>query len=185
MGTTKNLRFWWMACLVFAVLFAACKHDVRNSAAAVESVSDTVSVKTIAHPLSTRTLTKDGIIILDQPAPPDEYIDSDPNPDKPYVVVEQMPQFPGGDKALIKYLADNLQYPPLARENGIEGRVQVRFVVEKDDSVGAVEILRGVDPSLDKEAIRLVKTLPKFKPGKQNGEAVRVYYTVPVVFRLK
>lgn len=101
-----------------------------------------------------------------------------------YDVVEQKPMFPGGDAALLAYIRDNMQYPSIAQENGIQGRVIVRFVVSKDGSVQGVKILRGVDTSLDKEAVRVVQSLPRFIPGKQNGNAVNVYYTLPVSFKL-
>lgn len=103
---------------------------------------------------------------------------------KVWEIVEQKPQFPGGEAALMKYIRDNMQYPSIAQENGIQGRVVVRFVVSKDGSVRDVTVMRGVDPSLDKEAIRVVKSLPNFIPGKQNGHAVNVYYILPVSFRL-
>ena len=99
--------------------------------------------------------------------------------------VEQDPQFPGGLQALYDWLNKNLVYPPIAAENGVQGRVTVRFVVKKDGSVGEVQVLRGKDPELDKEAIRVVKKFPKFIPGKMNGHAVNVWYTLPVVFKLQ
>lgn len=99
--------------------------------------------------------------------------------------VEQMPQFPGGEAALMKYLSSHIQYPAMAAENNIQGRVVVQFVVEKDGKVGEVKVARSVDKDLDKEAIRVCKTLPKFTPGRQNGQAVRVWYTLPVTFKLQ
>lgn len=99
-------------------------------------------------------------------------------------VVEQMPTFPGGQKALLQYISDNIKYPTIAQENGIQGRVIVRFVVKKDGSIGDVQVLRGVDSSLDKEAVRVVQSLPKFIPGKQNGHAVNVWFNLPVSFKL-
>mgnify|MGYP003289033535 FL=1 len=99
-------------------------------------------------------------------------------------VVEQMPTFPGGQKALLQYISDNIKYPSIAQENGIQGRVVVRFVVKKDGSVGEVQVLRGVDATLDKEAVRVVKSIPNFIPGKQNGHAVNVWFTLPVQFKL-
>ena len=96
-----------------------------------------------------------------------------------------MPMFPGGDGALMGYLRDNIHYPTVAAENGVQGRVVVGFVVERDGSITDVNILRGVDPSLDREAMRVVKSMPKWTPGKQNGSAVRVKYQVPVSFRLE
>lgn len=98
--------------------------------------------------------------------------------------VEQMPQFPGGDAELMKYLSNNIHYPTIAAENGIQGRVTVQFVVKRDGSVGEVKVVRGKDPDLDKEAVRVVKTLPNFIPGKMNGQPVNVWFTLPVNFRL-
>ena len=103
-----------------------------------------------------------------------------------FVVVESMPEFPGGQQALFKYLSENVKYPVIAQENGIQGRVICQFVVNKDGSIVDVEVVRsGGDPSLDKEAIRVIKSMPKWKPGKQRGKAVRVKYTVPVNFKLQ
>ena len=96
-----------------------------------------------------------------------------------------MPSFPGGPAALMKYLSENMRYPAVAEENGIQGRVTVQFVVEKDGSVTDVKTMQSVDPALDREAERVVKSMPKWIPGKQNGSAVRVKYFVPVVFRLQ
>ena len=103
-----------------------------------------------------------------------------------FVVVETMPEFPGGQQALFKYLSENVKYPAIAQENGIQGRVICQFVVNKDGSIVEVEVVRsGGDASLDKEAVRVIKSMPKWKPGKQRGKAVRVKYTVPVNFRLQ
>ena len=103
---------------------------------------------------------------------------------KVFDVVEQMPSFPGGDAELMKFLHDHMKYPAVAEENGIQGRVICTFVVERDGSITDVKVIKSVDPSLDKEAIRVLKSMPKWIPGKQNGSAVRVKYTVPVTFRL-
>ncbi|WP_462318924.1 energy transducer TonB, partial [Marinilabilia sp.] len=102
-----------------------------------------------------------------------------------FFIVEDMPEFPGGDAALHKYLATSVEYPVIAQENGIQGRVYVKFVINTDGSVTDVQIARGVDPSLDKEALRVVRDMPKWKPGKQRGKAVRVSYTVPINFVLQ
>ena len=104
---------------------------------------------------------------------------------KVFDVVEEMPSFPGGQGAQMSYLASNIKYPVVAHENGVQGRVIVSFVVERDGSISDVRVARSVDPSLDREAQRVVKSMPRWKPGKQNGSAVRVKYTVPVVFRLQ
>jgi len=105
--------------------------------------------------------------------------------DKVYVVVEQMPSFPGGDSALSKYLLANVKYPVSALKAQKQGRVMVRFTVEKDGAISNVKVARSVTPSLDAEAVRAIKSMPKWSPGKQGGEFVRVKYIVPVSFRLK
>ena len=115
-----------------------------------------------------------------QPEPPKHEEEN-----KVFDVVEQMPSFPGGQAALIQWLSSNMKYPTIAAENGVQGRVIVQFVVEKDGSVTDVHVAKSVDPSLDKEAARVVKAMPKWIPGKQNGSAVRVKYTVPVTFKLQ
>lgn len=115
------------------------------------------------------------------PEPPKHVVEET----KIFTVVEQMPMYPGGDAALMGYLRDNIHYPTVAAENGVQGRVVVGFVVERDGSITDVNILRGVDPSLDREAMRVVKSMPRWNPGKQNGSAVRVKYQVPVSFRLQ
>lgn len=117
--------------------------------------------------------------VIAQPEPPKE------EETKVFDVVEQMPTFPGGTGALMQYLSSNIRYPAVAEENGVQGRVILQFVVEKDGSITDVKVLKSVDPSLDKEAIRVTKSMPKWIPGKQNGSAVRVKYTLPVVFRLQ
>lgn len=115
------------------------------------------------------------------PEPPKHVVEET----KIFTVVEQMPMYPGGEAALMGYLRDNIKYPTVAAENGVQGRVVVGFVVERDGSITDVNILRGVDPSLDREAMRVVKSMPRWNPGKQNGSAVRVKYQVPVSFRLQ
>ena len=102
------------------------------------------------------------------------------------MVVETMPEFPGGQQALFKYLGENVKYPVIAQENGIQGRVICQFVVIKDGSIVDVVVVRSSgEPSLDKEALRVINSMPKWKPGKQRGKPVRVKYTVPVNFRLQ
>ena len=117
--------------------------------------------------------------VIAQPEPPKE------EETKVFDVVEQMPSFPGGPSALMQFLSSNIKYPVVAEENGVQGRVVCTFVVEKDGSITDVRVIKSVDPSLDKEAMRVVKSMPKWIPGKQNGSAVRVKYTVPVTFRLQ
>lgn len=118
--------------------------------------------------------------VIAEPEPPKHEEEN-----KVFDIVEQQPLFPGGHAALMKYLSENTKYPVVAQENGVQGRVTVQFVVEKDGSISDVHVLRGVDPSLDKEAVRVVKSMPRWTPGKQNGITVRVNYRVPVLFRLQ
>ena len=102
-----------------------------------------------------------------------------------HVSVEIMPEFPGGTAALMKYLSSNIKYPTISQETGSQGKVIVQFVVDKDGSITSPTVVRGVDAYLDKEAIRVISSMPKWRPGVQNGKKVRVKYTVPVVFRLQ
>lgn len=106
-------------------------------------------------------------------------------PEKVFTAVEQMPQFPGGDAELMKFLSKNIKYPTMAMENNIQGRVIVQFVVTKTGAIGEVKVVRSVDRDLDREAVRVCKSLPKFTPGKMNGQAVNVWYTLPVSFKLQ
>ena len=118
-------------------------------------------------------------MIVNEPVKPKE------EENKVFDVVEQMPSFPGGMAALMAYLQKNIKYPPVAEENGIQGRVVCSFVVERDGSVTDIKVAKSVDPSLDKEAVRVVGGMPRWIPGKQNGQSVRVKYTLPVTFRLQ
>jgi len=102
-----------------------------------------------------------------------------------FQVVEEMPEFPGGMGECMKFLSKNIKYPTISQENGVQGRVIVQFVVNSDGTIVDPVVVRGVDPYLDKEALRVIKTMPKWKPGKQRGKAVRVKFTVPVMFKLQ
>lgn len=106
-------------------------------------------------------------------------------PQDVFDVVEEMPQYPGGMQAMLSFLQENITYPKDAQEKKISGRVLVTFVVEKDGSISNVETVKSVFPSLDEEAVRIVKAMPNWKPGKQNGKVVRVKYTLPISFSLK
>ena len=127
----------------------------------------------------TKTL-KDEVVVETKPVQQEKH-----EPEKIFTSVEQMPQFPGGEAALMKFLSSHINYPPMAAENNVQGRVVVQFVVEKDGKVGEVKVARSVDKDLDREAVRVVKSLPKFTPGRQNGQAVSVWYTLPVTFKLQ
>lgn len=104
--------------------------------------------------------------------------------DMVFDVVEVMPQFPGGQIAMLKYIMENMKYPEQAMKEGIQGRVAVRFIVEKDGSISNVRPIHSVHPLLNKEAVRVVESMPKWTPGKQNGKPVRVRYNLPVMFKL-
>ena len=149
------------------------KHDVAESTAAAGATTFDQGTDN----LEVVRTHKDEIIVEEKkPEPKKEEI---------FTAVEQMPQFPGGEAELMKYVANHIKYPTMAAENNIQGRVVVKFVVKKDGSVGEVQVLRGKDPDLDKEAVRVVRTLPKFIPGKMNGQAVSVWFTLPINFKLQ
>jgi protein TonB len=105
--------------------------------------------------------------------------------DKVFEKVEDMPEFPGGEQAMMKFVSENVQYPEEAKEKEISGRVLVGFIVEKDGSVNEVKIVRGIGGGCDEEAVRVVKAMPKWKPGKQDGKTVRVSYTMPFFFKMQ
>ena len=119
-------------------------------------------------------------VVVEEPEPVAE-----PKTEEIFKSVEQMPQFPGGEAALMKFLASHINYPPMAAENNVQGRVVVQFVVDKTGKVGEVKVVRNVDKDLDREAIRVCQALPKFTPGRQNGRPVSVWYTLPIQFKLQ
>ena len=118
----------------------------------------------------------------------DEYdvvtVEPEPEEEEIFMVVEDQPEFPGGTAALLEYLRKNIKYPAICRENNIQGRVLVTFIVNKDGAIVEPEVVKSVNPSLDKEALRVISQMPNWKPGSQRGKPVRVKYTVPVNFRL-
>jgi TonB family protein len=126
-----------------------------------------------------------GIEVAPPPPPPPPPVAKE-SPDTPYEVVDEIPVFKGGDAALFKYIVENIKYPEAAKTNGIQGKVMVRFAVEADGSVDKISIIKGVDPELDKEAFRVVSTLPAFeKPGIKDGKPVAVWYMLPINFTLQ
>ncbi|GAB4317698.1 MAG: energy transducer TonB [Bacteroidales bacterium] len=122
--------------------------------------------------------------VVEEYVPVEEEEEEEEEQQQIFTVVESMPQFPGGDAARIKYLQENIVYPTLARESGIQGRVFVTFVVEKDGSVTDVKVLRGIGGGCDEEAVRVIENMPKWIPGKQRGKPVRVQYNMPILFKL-
>jgi protein TonB len=137
--------------------------------------------------------TAEQLVGIVQPGNPGDSIAVTENPEpvippekkEPFISVEEMPSFPGGEPALFKYIGENLNYPLDAQINNIQGKVLLKFVVNADGSADRIEILRSVDPLLDNEAMRVIKSLPRFKPGKQGGVAVPVWFVIPVSFRLE
>jgi protein TonB len=113
------------------------------------------------------------------PPPPDSY-----NGVNVYKVVEHQPEFPGGDEAMMKFIQKNIRYPDTERESDVQGRVVVQFVVNEDGSLSDIVVKKSVSPGIDKEAMRVVSMLPKFKPGTQQGKAVRVQFILPIMFKL-
>ena len=111
--------------------------------------------------------------------------ESEPQSKNVYRSVEQMPEFPGGAAALMRYLQSHINYPPMAAQNNIGGRVVVQFIIDETGQVGEVKVVRSVNEEIDAEAVRVIKSLPKFEPGRQDGEAVSVWYTLPVSFKLQ
>jgi periplasmic protein TonB len=154
-----------------------------------EEVSNTDTIKTVEELNNARgaiyTETHAGVIDDATAVNPDVEQIIEDTATKVYSFVEQMPEFPGGEEQLRKYLASNIRYPEIAQENGIQGRVFVSFVVGKDGYITDIQVVRGVDPSLDREAIRVIKAMPPWKSGKQNGAAVRVSMSLPVNFKLE
>ena len=149
--------------------------DSRNYKLAVNLVMDnfTKEEKKVVTPTASKSKN-------------DNYVEEEEPEDVVFVVVEKMPEFPGGAQAMHKFLAENVKYPVIAQENGIQGRVVCQFTVNKDGSLVDIEVVRsGGDQSLDKEAVRVIKSMPKWKPGTQRGRAVRVKYTIPVDFKLQ
>ena len=135
---------------------------------------------------STTILNEDNTPKVEVKYVPVQVVEEEPEEQTIFEVVEQMPEFPNGGMAgLMQYLSKNIKYPTIAQENGTQGRVTVQFVVNKDGSIVDAKVLRGVDPYLDKEAVRVIMGMPKWKPGMQRGKPVRVKYTVPVMFRLQ
>jgi TonB family protein len=169
----------------------------KQRTSAIASAKMLIAVPVIAFIFLAISASKAELMPPPPPPPPSQSSELKDNPkvvmeepikepnEVPYVVVEEMPMFPGGDAALLKYIGENTRYPELAKEHNIQGRVIIRFCVTSKGSVSQISVLKGIDPELDKEAIRVVKTLPSFKPGSQGGKPVPVWYMVPISFNLK
>jgi protein TonB len=149
----------------------------------VDSVKPEEAVKLMTADDAQVTVQNEEVVEYIEPVK--EEVQEEEAEPEPFVVVEEMPMFPGGDAALLAYIAEHTNYPEVAKENNIQGRVIVRFCVTSKGGVNQVSVLKGVDPELDAEAVRVVNSLPPFKPGKQGGKPVPVWYMVPITFTLK
>jgi periplasmic protein TonB len=144
----------------------------------IEVVDDDVEIEDEVEIADVEADATTEIIEIEQPA------EEEPQEPDFFTIVEDMPAFPGGDAALLKYIAENVKYPPIAKENGITGVVYVSYIVDKDGSIKDVKVVRGADPFLDKEAMRVVSGIKGYKPGKQRGKPVPVQFTIPIRFVL-
>jgi TonB family protein len=159
----KLTRLFLVLMVLFTMIaFSSCKQK-KNASKINETTIDSVVIDSIPIPIPIIQLLQDSV----------------------FMVVEEMPMFPGGDVALLKYISKHINYPEVAKENNIQGKVIVRFCVTAKGDVNQVSIFKGVSPELDAEALKVVKTLPDFKPGKQGGKPVPVWYMVPITFTLK
>jgi protein TonB len=153
--------------------------EVPKQTTQLEIVNDDVEVEDI----EINAEVEQNEVLEEYVAP--EVVEEEVQEQEIFQIVEQMPEFPGGEGKLMEYVAKNIKYPQIARETGIQGRVFVGFVVEPDGSISNVKLLRGIGGGCDEEAMRVIKSLPKWKPGKQRGKAVRVSYQIPVFFKLQ
>ena len=153
--------------------------EVPQQTTQLEIVDDNVETKDI----EINAEVEQNEVIEEYVAP--EVVEEEVSEQEIFQIVEEMPAFPGGEQKLMEYVAKNIKYPQIARETGIQGRVFVGFVVEPDGSISNVKLLRGIGGGCDEEAMRVVKSMPKWKPGKQRGKAVRVSYMLPVNFKLQ
>ena len=171
-----------------AITAAGCGTLVSPPNGMMENPRDTiVAADTISNDSVEEPVLLEGDVMVTLPDNYSYVFEPKEDENRPgvYIVVEQMPEFPGGDKEFHQFIADNVKYPAEAKEKGIRGIVYVNFIVEPDGSISDIRVLRGIGGGCDEESVRVVKSMPKFKPGMQNGEAVRVSYTVPVIFRLE
>ena len=148
-------------------------------------ITETPEQQAPPPPEATTIINEDNAAPVEVKYVPVQVVEEEPEEQTIFEVVENMPDFPGGQAALMQYLAKNIKYPTIAQENGTQGRVIVQFVVNRDGSIVDAKVVRSVDPYLDKEALRVINTMPKWKPGMQRGKPVRVKFTVPVMFRLQ
>ena len=164
---------------VAAVVTASVQQD--NAVQSEMQSPEPLQVEAVTQPVEAEAVPEVVEMNTEEQAPEE----TEPQSKKVYNSVEQMPEFPGGAAGLMRYLQENIKYPPEAAKNNIEGRVIVQFIIDETGQVGEVKVVRSVSDELDAEAVRVVKTLPKFEPGRQDGEAVAVWYTLPISFKLQ
>ena len=164
---------------VAAVVTASVQQD--NAVQSEMQSPEPVQVEAVTQPVEVEAVPEVVEMNTEEQAPEE----TEPQSKKVYNSVEQMPEFPGGAAGLMRYLQENIKYPPEAAKNNIEGRVIVQFIIDKTGEVGDVKVVRPISEELDAEAVRVVKNLPKFEPGRQDGEAVAVWYTLPISFKLQ
>ena len=164
---------------VAAVVTASVQQD--NAVQSEVQAPEPVQVEAVTQPVEVEAVPEVVEMNTEEQAPEE----TEPQSQKVYNSVEQMPEFPGGAAGLMRYLQENIKYPPEAAKNNIEGRVIVQFIIDETGQVGEIKVVRPISEELDAEAVRVVKNLPKFEPGRQDGEAVSVWYTLPIVFKLQ
>lgn len=162
------------------------KNDIQQAKYVPPVVVDTVKPEDLFNLMTAEeaqdVVRNDEVMTIPEEVRPE--IDEPVKEQEPYVIVQEMPYFPGGQEALLKYIYANVVYPEICRENNVQGRVTVKFCVTPEGGVDRISIMKGVDAELDREVVRVISTLPAFKPGKQNGRPVPVWFTLPVLFRL-
>jgi len=178
---SQHLRLWMVVGIVTLIAFCAGAQTSTKQKKNSRSTSNSLLFNMTEQFQKNKNSSKNKILIDELTEIKCEDLRTDSN--SVYEVVEKMPQFPGGDKALIEFISRNLKQPPIADcEHGIPGNVVLRFIVTKKGTITNVQVVRSLDPACDKEAIRIAKLFPKWIPGEQNGQKVDVYYTLPVSF---
>jgi len=178
--TLSLAKYLLMLPLIFLLAAANSAYATQNEAGSEQTAESDRNVRSEGDRLSPLVYERE--TDNTQEPPP---VKKKESRDETFVVVENQPEFPGGNEAMRKFLADNILYPKEAQEKGIQGRVICNFIVRKDGSITDVSVVRGVDPLLDAEAVRLLQSMPSWKPGTQRGQAVNVRFTLPVEFRLE
>lgn len=179
---TSKGRYYIVFCFFCIMLMTFCRNRVMAASDKLnQSTTTALVVESVQYSTSDRIIySPNGDIVYEEGIDIIEPVDTN----EIYIVVEEDPEFPGGIQALADYLRDNIKYPEACRKDSIQGRVFIRFVVEKDGSISGAKVLKGVHELLDAEAMKVISAMPKWKPGKLSGKTVRVQYVIPVNFSL-